>query len=298
MMRVIITGANGFVGSSLVDKFVDNGIEVLAIDVSLAHPKFKASNLILTIESDLQNIDEIKRTIGTKQYDIFYNLAWRGVNGPDKTKFDIQIKNIETSLRGAELAKALGCKKYLCAGTVAERAIESLPFLKKTSPGMMYAAAKYSNRIMLENYCKSIGLDYVWMQFSNIYGPTNKTGNLVSYTLTQLGQNLEATFGPAEQPYDFIYIADLIEAVFRLGVKNTSKHFYFIGSGSPLVLKEYLLKIGAAFGKPHLIRIGAREDDNIKYSFEMMSISDTVHDIGVYTSGSFDELIKYTIENY
>lgn len=297
-MRAIITGANGFVGSSLVNKFVECGIEVLAIDITFAQLRFKESNLVSTIESDLLNIDKLQERIGAKQYDLFYNFAWRGVNGHDKANYDIQISNIAMSLRCAELAKRLGCKKYLCAGTIAERAIESLPLLIKTTPGMMYAAAKYCNHVLLEDYCKNIGLDFVWMQFSNIYGPNNKTGNLVSYTLTQLKQNLVATFGPAEQPYDFIYIADLIEAIYRLGVNKTKEHFYFVGSGSPMILKDYLLKIGNEFGKPHLIQIGVREDDNIKYSFEMMDISKLVQDIGNYTSGTFDELIRYTIDKY
>jgi nucleoside-diphosphate-sugar epimerase len=55
------------------------------------------------------------------------------------------------------------------------------------------------------------------MQFSNIYGIGNNTGNLVSYTLGELILNKEANFGPALQPYDFIYVDDLIEAVYRLG---------------------------------------------------------------------------------
>ena len=298
MMRVIITGANGFVGSSLVNIFVEKGIEVLAIDISFKQLKFKDSNLVSIIESDLSSIDVLQKAIGEKQYDLFYNFAWRGVNGPDKAKYDVQINNIIVSLKCAELAKKIGCKKYLCAGTIAERAVESLALLEKTNPGMMYAAAKHCNHIMLESYCKSIGLDFVWMQFSNIYGPNNKTGNLVSYTLMQLKQNCIATFGPAEQPYDFIYIKDLIEAVYRLGITKTNSHCYFIGSGSPMILKDYLLKIGEVTGKQQLIQIGAREDDNIKYRFEMMDNSNLLQDIGDYISGSFDELIRYTMKHF
>ena len=62
------------------------------------------------------------------------------------------------------------------------------------------------------------------MQFSNIYGVGNKTGNLVSYTLGELMAGKEAAFGPALQPYDFIYVDDLIEAVYRLGFKELISH--------------------------------------------------------------------------
>ena len=297
-MKVIITGANGFVGSSLVKKFIENDAEVLAVDVSFDQPKFEITEKVRTIESDLNDLDTIKNQIEIGEYKIFYNLAWKGVNGPDKANYDIQLSNIITSLKCAELAKFLGCSKYLCAGTIAERAVESLPCLEKTSGGMMYAVAKHCNRLMLENYCKCIDLNFVWMQFSNIYGPKNKTGNLISYTLNQLNQGLPATFGPAKQPYDFIYVDDLIEAVYRLGIYPTSQNEYFIGSGTPKILSDYLIKIGNLYGKPELIQIGVREDDHIKYSFEMLDTKELIDEIGDFVSGSFEELIKYTIEGF
>ena len=52
----------------------------------------------------------------------------------------------------------------------------------------MYGVAKHACRIILEDYCKNIAQQFVWMQFSNIYGVGNKTGNLVSYTLGDLVQ--------------------------------------------------------------------------------------------------------------
>ena len=76
---------------------------------------------------------------------------------------------------------------------------------------MMYGVAKHACRLIVEDYCKNIGQNFVWMQFSNIYGVGNKTGNLVSYTLGELMAGKEATFSPALQPYDFIYVEDLIE---------------------------------------------------------------------------------------
>ena len=298
-MKAIIVGANGFVGSSLVNKLSKNGIEVLAIDISLSNPNFEINGYVKMLESDLSDLETIKHNITINEYDLFFNFAWKGVNGPDKAKYDVQISNILLSLRCAELAKDLGCKKYLCAGTIAERAVESIPFLKTTSGGLMYAVAKRCNRLLLENYCKSVGLAFIWMQFSNIYGPNNKTGNLVSYTLNQLKKGEIAIFGAAKQPYDFIYSDDLIEAVYRLGIsKNNNSNFYFIGSGNPLILCEYLKEIGVAYGRPDLIRIGEREDDGIKYSFEMFDTSSLLRDIGDYISGSFKEKIRYTIDNY
>lgn len=298
MMRVIVTGANGFVGSSLIKKLIENNCEVLALDISFSNNIFCNNPLITTLETDLSDISTLKNIIESGKYDVFYNFAWQGVNGPQKSMPDVQLNNILISIKCAELAHFLKCKKYLCAGTIAERAVESLPFLKKTNPSLAYASAKHCCHIMLENYCKNIGMPFIWMQFANIYGPNNKTGNLISYTIQQLKKGLKADFGPANQPYDFVYINDLIEAVFRLGFYNTKKNFYYIGSNEPRLLKDYLLKIGQEFGRPELINIGTREDDGVKYDFSMMDSSITINEIGNYISDSFEELIKKTIINY
>lgn len=294
MKNVIVTGGNGFIGSSLIKKLVANGIKVVAVDITFQGERLPESELITKIEScvDASLVEELP----VEEYDAFYHLAWKGVNGADKANPSVQLANIQMAIDCADICKKLNVKKFLCAGTVAENATFSLPNLEKTSGGMMYGVVKHACRLILEDYCKNIGLQFVWMQFSNIYGVGNKTGNLVSYTLGELMTGNEATFGPALQPYDFIYVDDLIEAVYRLGEKETNKAFYYIGSGSPRQLKEYLLRIGELAGYADKIGIGIRPDDGIKYSMNMFCNDDLVDAVGEYVSTDFDNGINKTIE--
>lgn len=298
MENVIVTGSNGFIGRSLVKRLIEKGTHVVALDLSFTNCKLPESDLIDRIEIGLDDEKALQEMMPEADYDAFYHFAWAGVNGPAKADPVIQLKNAEMVMKCAAAAKRLGCKKLLCAGTIAERAIESLSHLKKTNGGMIYGVAKHAAHLMLETYCKDIGLDFVWMQFSNIYGPDNKTGNLVSYTIGELEKGIEAKFGPALQPYDFIFIDDLIEAVLRLGKYKTSKNCYFIGSGKPRILKDYLIEIGHLYGREDLIKIGARPDDGIVYTLDMFDTDILKADIGKYVSKSFTEGIKYTIENY
>lgn len=294
MKNVIVTGANGFIGSSLIKKLVANNVEVVAVDITFAGDRLPATDLITKVESGVDAA--LAEKIPAGEYDAFYHLAWRGVNGAEKADPTVQLANIQMAVDCANVCKQIGVKKLLCAGTVAENATYSLPNLQQTSGGMMYGVAKHACQLIVEDYCKNIGLSFVWMQFSNIYGVGNKTGNLVSYTLGELMAGKEATFGPALQPYDFIYVEDLIEAVYRLGANETKKAFYYIGSGSPRILKEYLLRIGELAGHADKVGIGIRPDDGIKYSMEMFSNKDLVEAIGEYVSTDFDCGINKTIE--
>lgn len=294
MRKVIVTGANGFIGSSLIKKMIANNIEVVAVDITFAGNRLPDSNLITKVESGVEAA--LAEKIPAGGYDAFYHLAWRGVNGAEKADPSVQLANIQMAVDCANICKKLNVKKLLCAGTVAENATFSLPELAKTSGGMMYGVAKHACRLILEDYCKNIGQQFVWMQFSNIYGVGNKTGNLVSYTLGELLAGKEATFGPALQPYDFIYVDDLIEAVYRLGANDTKKSFYYIGSGSPRILKDYLLRIGELAGCADKVGIGIRPDDGIKYTMDMFCNKDLVETIGEYVCTSFVDGIEKTIE--
>ena len=294
MKKVLVTGANGFIGSSLIKKMIANNIEVVAVDITFAGNRLPDSNLITKVESGVEAA--LAEKIPAGEYDAFYHLAWKGVNGAEKADPSVQIANIQMAVDCANICKQLNVKKLLCAGTVAENATFSLPELSKTSGGMMYGVAKHACRLILEDYCKNIGQQFVWMQFSNIYGVGNKTGNLVSYTLGELLAGKEATFGPALQPYDFIYVDDLIEAVYRLGANDTKKSFYYIGSGSPRILKDYLLRIGELAGCADKVGIGIRPDDGIKYTMDMFCNKDLVETIGEYVCTSFVDGIEKTIE--
>ena len=293
MKNVIVTGGNGFIGSSLIKKLIEKGINVVAVDITFADDRLPESELITKIEScvDATLVDKIP--VG--DYAAFYHLAWRGVNGVDKADPIVQLANIRMAVDCANICKQINVKKYLCAGTVAENATFSLSNLEKTAGGMMYGVAKHACHLILEDYCKNIGQRFVWMQFSNIYGVGNRTGNLVCYTLGELMAGKEAAFGPALQPYDFIYVDDLIEAVYRLGINETKKAFYYIGSGSPCILKEYLLRIGELAGCADKVGIGIRPDDGIKYTMDMFDNSDLVSAIGEYISMPFDEGINKTM---
>ncbi len=293
MKNVIITGAGGFLGHTLANRLLDRGVRVTAIDRSLRGLPEREG--LTRVEMDLNKTDALLQAVPEGDYDTLYHFAWRGVNGPEKANPGVQTGNIRLAVESAGAAKALGCRRFLAAGTVAEFAAESADRQKKPSPGTLYGVAKDAAHRMLEAYCKVIDLPFVWMRFANIYGPGNRTGNLVSYTLDRLNRGEMAEYGPAEQPYDFIFSEDLMEAVCRLGDAPGAEGCYFVGSGTPRPLKDYLTEIGRICGKPELIGIGKRPDDGVVYRPDMFDIAPLVRVIGPYVKTSFEEGVRRTI---
>lgn len=298
MKKILVTGANGFIGSSFIKKLLAEDVLIYAVDCSFEKDHLPSAENIKKITNDLKNIQTFVDHEQIGHCDALFHFAWQGVNGPDKADPYVQLQNVQMAVRVADFAVMLGCSRLFCAGTIAEESVHSLGTLEKTSGGMLYGIAKHCTRLLLETYCKHIDLPLTWMQFSNIYGPQNKTGNLISYTLGQLKKNEPATFGPAEQPYDFIYIDNLLTALVKLSQLDKAKDFYFIGSGTPRKLKEYLSQVGELYGKSNLIKIGVRPDDGIRYDFKMFDCSALKQDIGEYVSVSFEQGIQKTIDCY
>ena len=288
-MKVIVTGANGFLGSTLINKLFLEGHEIFAV---VRNPNEDVRNILgkcKIIYSEICCLKEELKSQNISDVDAFYHFAWQGVNGAKKGDPFVQNDNVSIALYAADSAKSVNCRRFLVAGTIAEQSLKSIPSLRFASPSVIYAAAKVSCRVMLEAYCKYLGLKLIWMQLPNIYGLNNKTGNLLSYAIEAITKGEPAAFGPAAQPYDFVFIDDLIEAVSRLCVCKCNKDFYYIGSGQPRILASYLSSVGQIFKRPELIKIGARPDDGIRYTMDMFLCEDAINDIGQYISGTFED---------
>ena len=303
MKKAIVTGANGFVGTWLTKELVAHGTEVYAIikdknenisDIAC----FDSVKIIYCELSDIKNLCEV---IKDDEIDCFYHLAWAGSGGAMRADYNIQLNNTKWSCDAAYAAKQIGCKKFLAAGTVTENIVDSTLEMKNVSQNMMYGICKKATHLLLNTYCTMIDLPFVWLQFSNIYGPGNFSGNLISYTLTELVNGRRPSFSKGTQPYDFVYVKDLVKAAYLLGEKDVKGKTYFLGSGNSRLLREYLSDIPNILGNGYSVGIGERPEDGIEYKSEWFDISALSNDTGYKADYSFEEGISETfrwIQNY
>ena len=85
MQKVIITGANGFIGKSLATKLIEKKVNVVAIDVTFENSILPESEYLTKIQMSLDNTESLMVALSVEDgYDVFYHLAWQGVNGVTK----------------------------------------------------------------------------------------------------------------------------------------------------------------------------------------------------------------------
>lgn len=297
MEKVIVTGANGFVGTWLVKEMAKHGLKIFAVvrDENENIENIKDIDGVEIVYCDMSEMSSLRDKIAA-EVDTFYHLAWRGAGGAERADYEIQLNNVRCACDAAVAAKALGCRKLLCAGTVTEKIAENILNIDVKAENTIYGLEKHNLHCLLDILCKKIGIDYVWMRFSNIYGPYNNSGNIVSYTLKELAKGNVPEFSKGLQPYDLVYIEDLVYGMYLLGENDVENNTYFIGSGTPRLLKDYLVEIRDIYGDNAQIALGARPEDGLEYKEEWFDTMPLERETGYRARFSFREGITKTVE--
>lgn len=296
MKKAVVTGANGFVGAWLVKELTEQNVAVYAVikDTDEDISSLDTLNNVKILYCNLENIKNLPKSITDKDIDCFYHLAWVGSGGALRADYNIQLSNARYCCDAAYAAKQIGCKKFLCAGTVSENIVDEISQLDTVSQNMMYAICKQTAHRLLSVYCRMLDIKLVWMQFANIYGPGDRTNNLINYTLTEILNNRKPTFSKCRQPYDFVFVKDLVYAAYLLGICDVPSDRYFVGSGSSRMLCEFLSEIPVILGNNCQVGLGERPEDGIIYSKEWFDISKLQKSTGFIPQHSFEDGIRST----
>lgn len=297
MKKAVVTGANGFVGYWLLRELQKNNVHVTAVikDENENISMFSEFNNIDVVYCDLCQLNNLPNKISCRDYDVMYHLAWIAAGGEGRANYAIQLNNVKYACDAVNVAKSLGCSKILFAGTITEKIAENILNLSGKAVNNIYGICKHMTHCLVDVECQKAGIDYVWMQFSNLYGPYSINGNIVGYTIKELLQGNDASFGPAQQPYDLLYIEDLVYAAYLLGEKVTKNHCYYLGSGDVRILADYLREIGLVCGMADKIKIGARPDDGTRYNADWFDITPLKSDTGYTPRVSYRDGLIETI---
>ena len=248
MKKVIISGANGFVGSALVRELIAHNIRVIALDMKGNNANLPQSELVEFYPFSLENVSELTEILKDPGADTFFHFAWAGSAGPARADTKLQLQNAQWTVECLKLAKELGCSRFVNAGSIMEIETMKAVFQEGNKPGLgyIYGSGKLVAHTMCKSVAADIGIDLVWALITNAYGVGEKSPRMVNTTIQKCIQQEAPIFTAGTQNYDFVYIDDIAKAFRLIGENGKAFHEYLIGSGSARPLKEFLLEMKAS----------------------------------------------------
>ena len=300
MNRIVVTGAAGFVGSAVCKECLKNGYFVYAIDIvdnPVQRLPLEDKNLVY-IKCNLSDLDAIENKLTNKDIDTFFHFAWKGSAGPLREDYVCQIDNAKSTVELLKLAKRIGCKKFVVAGSIMEFETNEAIYSQDTKPQMsyLYGVGKTLAHELCKPIANNIGIDLVWAYITNTFGVGEKSPRLINNTIKKCINHEELNFTSGTQNYDFIYIDDVAVAFRLLGEKGKPNKGYLIGSGQAKPLKEFLTLLIKTCDKDAVGNFGNIPFTGVNQSLETFSIKELQEDCGFEPKVSFEEGIRRTFE--
>ena len=296
MKRVIITGGNGFVGSNTVEYFIKQGVEVVSIDIADSC-KVK-SDAVTYVKCDVFDKGLLLKKIPKGCYDAFIHFAWVGSAGAARIDYNLQMKNALMTVECLKVAKAIGCPRFVCAGSIMELEVESAIHQQGSHPGMgyIYGMGKHIAHCMCKSVAADIGIDLIWPMITNAYGVGELSPRFINTTLRKIINEEELQFTAATQNYDFVYVTDVAKAFYLITLKGQPFYQYMIGSGTARPLKEFIIELQQKLAPNSKPIFGDIPFTGTNMPIETFSIKQLQADTGYEPDISFAEGTQKTME--
>ena len=256
-MKIVMTGATGYIGGKVLERLADDGHQVYAVVRNasrLESIKDKVAGVVYSTPY-LQLYEAFAKI----QPDAYINLAgsYAGKHTPEKIQglFD---GNVILPTYVTDAVVKAGCRKVIHTASY-QQCYHGAPY----SPVNLYAATKQSFEDVLLYYAACEGVCAITLQLFDTYGADDtrrKVFNLVR--MLQEGEHLGLS--PGEQKLYFCYISDVVEAyitALELLEKQEAGtyHRYAVRGESPVSLKEFAEKYCVLSGKRLFLDWGARD---------------------------------------
>jgi nucleoside-diphosphate-sugar epimerase len=255
-MRVLVTGASGFVGRQAVSSLVASGAEVHAVS---RHP--------LPIDcawhgADLLEPESARRLVGEVKPDAVLHLAWcveHGAFWTDPANADW----VAATLRLARAAAEAGCRHFTGVGTCYEYDWPADDDCREGETPLIghtpYDVAKSQCRAALKSLFAGQDVGFAWARLFFLYGPHEDSRRLVSSVARSLVRGEPAACSSGLAVRDFIDVRDAGAALAAITLAGAIGDIN-VGSGKGARISELASMLGALAGRPDLIRLGALPD--------------------------------------
>ena len=205
MMRCLVTGASGHIGSALVRTLKREGCDVMAIG--------RASDL---------------RQIGDFAPEVVFHLAWSGIDRVARENASQIHENIPYSLRVFRAAADAGARVWIGVGSQAEY----------NDPHSPYGVAKHVVAMLTEKLCSLANIRYVWMRLVATYGPADDDRHLIPMLIRALQAGETPALTSGTQFVDYLHVDDVAEALWAAAIHENASGVFDLASGTAVRVRE------------------------------------------------------------
>jgi len=257
-MRVMVTGASGFVGSWVLRALADQGHQAHA--VCRGRPPVDA-----TFEwhgVDLLSADVAEATIAAAQPEVIVHLAWTVEHGAFWTS-PANVDWVAATLRLAQAAAQHGVQRFVGVGTCYEYDWPQHGDCDEAStpiaPTSLYAVAKDATRRVLDAYLAPTATAFAWARLFFLYGPGEGPGRLVPSIARALAAGKPARCSRGHAVRDFLDVRDAAAALASVATSSLEGPVN-VASGHAISVADVAMRLAALAGRPELVQMGALPD--------------------------------------
>jgi nucleoside-diphosphate-sugar epimerase len=294
-MRVMVTGASGFIGRHCVPALLERGCKVHA--VSRGPAAWEAPGLIWH-QADILQPASIAQVFAECQPTHLIHSAWN--IAPDHW---ISADNLTWAARSMDLlheAQRCGIRRVVGIGTCAEYGPDHDLCDERSTPMRpvgVYAQAKHATQILFDAAVEALGLSTAWARLFFPYGPFDRPTKLIPYTIRQLLKGEPAELSSGQQVRDPIFASDVGGAIVAVLFSDVTGPVN-IASGIGMAVRELVLRVGELMGRPGLIRLGARPTPSLEALSWVASVKRLNREVGWRAITPLEEGLRTTIAAY
>lgn len=297
MKKVIVTGASGFIGKTLINSLLARDYLVFALDIRF-DKEFECKPNVICINVTDKSVEKLKDEIPSGEYDCLFHLAWVGTSGSDRADYNIQLNNVKITCDYIKLCKEINCRRVVYASSINE--METYEYLQlddiEPSGGYIYGTGKLAAHLMGETVAKMNNVEFIPVIITNIYGVGERSARMVYTSIRKLVDKEHCSFTDGFQTYDFIYITDAINSIIEVAEKGKAFNRYYIGSGNPKPLREFLIEMKNIVDSEAEIGLGDIPFKGKDISYSQFDLKKVERDTGYKIQVPFSEGIRLTAE--
>lgn len=260
MSKILVTGGAGFIGSSLVDKLIEMGHELIVVDDLSSGLKEYINPLAKFYNTDICSQEMLKIFTEEKPEYVFHLAAQIEVaKSMLDPKHDAEI-NLAGGFNILESARINGVKKVIFSSTggAIYGDTDSIPTKEDspTYPVSFYGIHKLAFEKYLNAYYHNYNLDYTVLRFANVYGPRQfkggEAGVVSIFVDNAVNNKTSCQFGDGKQTRDFVFIDDVVRALV-LAMEKEAKREINIACGIESSLLDIRQALSLALGREILV---------------------------------------------